>query len=48
MNILKDLNAWRKYRRTAAQLHSLPDTLLNDIGVDRHAIDSYARRALIK
>lgn len=46
MSILKDINAWRKYRRTAAELRNLPDTVLHDIGVDRHAIDTYARRAL--
>ncbi len=46
MSILKDINTWRKYRRTAAELRNLPDNVLHDIGVDRHAIDTYARRAL--
>lgn len=45
MSILKDISAWRKYRRTAAQLRDLPDNVLDDIGVSRHAIDQYARRA---
>ena len=48
MSILKDINAWRKYRRTAAQLRNLPDNLLDDIGVSRHAIDEYARQAADK
>lgn len=45
MSILKGYQNWRKYRRTAEQLHSLPDTVLSDIGVDRYSIDEYARKA---
>ncbi|MCP4317534.1 MAG: DUF1127 domain-containing protein [Hyphomicrobiales bacterium] len=45
MSILKDLNAWRKYRRTVTQLHNLPDNVLDDIGLNRHSIDAYARQA---
>ena len=45
MSILKDLNAWRKYRRTATQLRNLPDNVLDDIGVSRYSIDEYARKA---
>ncbi|MCY6380599.1 DUF1127 domain-containing protein [Hoeflea prorocentri] len=45
MSILKDYQNWRKYRRTVTQLNDLPDTVLQDIGVDRHAIDAYARKA---
>ncbi|WP_419912272.1 DUF1127 domain-containing protein [Hoeflea sp.] len=45
MSILKDYQNWRKYRRTVEQLRSLPDSVLNDIGVDRYTIDEYARKA---
>lgn len=48
MGILRDISTWRKYRRTAAQLRNLPDSLLDDIGVSRHSIDEYARRAADK
>ncbi|WP_136657182.1 DUF1127 domain-containing protein [Nitratireductor sp. XY-223] len=45
MSILKDYQNWRKYRRTVEQLRNLPDSVLSDIGVDRYAIDDYARKA---
>ncbi|MEX3009190.1 DUF1127 domain-containing protein [Hoeflea sp. TYP-13] len=45
MSILKDYQTWRKYRRTVNQLRNLPDSVLDDIGVNRHSIDDYARQA---
>ena len=45
MSILKDYRNWRKYRRTVNQLNSLSDTVLQDIGIERYAIDDYARKA---
>ena len=45
MSILRDYQNWRKYRRTVNQLNSLSDTVLQDIGVERYAIDDYARKA---
>ncbi len=44
MNIVKDYQNWRKYRRTVNQLRSLPDSLLSDIGVNRHSINDFARQ----
>ena len=45
MSILKDYQTWRKYRRTVNELRNLPDSVLADIGVNRHSIDDYARKA---
>ncbi len=44
MSIIKDYRSWRSYRRTVQELRNLPDSTLRDIGVERGAIDAYARR----
>lgn len=48
MNLMKDYRNWRHYRRTVRQLDSLSDTTLQDIGIDRSAIDDYARRVFAR
>ncbi|MEM6461418.1 MAG: DUF1127 domain-containing protein [Pseudomonadota bacterium] len=48
MSFFDDLNNWRKYRRTVSELNNLPDSVLKDIGVSRHSIDEYARKAVKK
>ncbi len=45
MNLIKDYRNWRNYRRTVRELNNLSDGTLQDIGVDRFAIDAYARRS---
>lgn len=38
-------NAWRIYRTTVAELNSLTDRELDDIGITRGSIHHYARQA---
>lgn len=44
MNILRNINAWRRYRATYHQLSRLSDRELNDVGLTRLDIDRIARR----
>lgn len=39
--IVEPLDRWNRYRRTVAELHSLNDRMLYDIGIDRARIEAF-------
>src|SRR3712207_5123286 len=43
-SLLQALRCWWRERRTTAELHSLNDAALKDIGISRRQIPSIARR----
>ena len=42
-NAPEAVRTWNNNRKTRIALHSLSDTVLRDIGLDRHEIDGFLR-----
>lgn len=45
MNILRTYQNWRRYRSTVAELSSLSNRELNDLGINRSEIPYVARQS---
>ena len=45
MNVARTLNNWRKYRQTVAELGRMTPRELDDLGIDRGDIRTFARKA---
>ncbi len=45
MNLARSFQSWRRYRETAAELNSLSQRELGDLGISRSDIPRIARRA---
>jgi uncharacterized protein YjiS (DUF1127 family) len=45
-SLIRAYAAWRQYRKAVAQLYSLDDRMLRDIGLDRASIPHAAQNGL--